>query len=42
MAEIRFCSSLHCVQNLNSGFFTPKDKNKKERRRENWKKKKTY
>ena len=20
MAEIRFCSSLHCVQNLNSGF----------------------
>ena len=20
MAELRFCSSLHCVQNLNSGF----------------------
>lgn len=22
MAEIRFCSSFHCVQNLNSGFLS--------------------
>ena len=26
MAEIRFCSSLHCVQNLNYGFLDNKNK----------------